>query len=79
MKNVQMKNYIWIKTWLKPLTLVVEAQWLGGRLPDSRSREPSHESPTHIGIVGDVAGLAAVFRYDKNKMLLFYLILGNKL
>ena len=27
--------------------LLVEAQWLSGRMPDSRSRERRHESPTH--------------------------------
>ena len=31
----------------------VEAQWLSGRLPDSRSRGHRHESPTHIGAVDD--------------------------
>ena len=25
--------------------------WLGGRMPDSRSREPGHESPPHIGAI----------------------------
>ena len=25
----------------------MEAQWLSGRMPDSRSREHCHESPTH--------------------------------
>ena len=29
----------------------VEAQWLGGRMSDSQSREPGHESPTCNGAV----------------------------
>ena len=29
----------------------VEALWLDSRMPDSRSREPGHESPKHIGAV----------------------------
>ena len=32
-------------------SIIVEVQWLGGRMPDSRSREPSHESPTYNGAV----------------------------
>ena len=35
----------------KSLVAVVEAQWLGGRMPDSRSRETGHESPTCNGAV----------------------------
>ena len=27
----------------------VEGQWLGCKMPDSRSREPGHESPTYDG------------------------------
>ena len=29
----------------------VDAQWLSGKMPDSRSREPCHESPTYNGAV----------------------------
>ena len=29
----------------------VESWWPGGRMLDSQSREPRHESPTHIGAV----------------------------
>ena len=39
---------VWI-FWMQ--TIYVEAQWLGGRMLDSRSREPGHESPTHVGAV----------------------------
>ncbi len=39
--------------WICPLIPFVEAQWLSGRIPDSRSREHRHESSTHIGAVDD--------------------------
>ena len=41
--------------WIFSLFLVVEAQWLSGRMPDSRSRGHRHESPTHIGAVDEVS------------------------
>ena len=54
-------------------SLEVEAQWLGGRMPDSRLREPGHESHTYNGAV------VAMFRHNKNNILVVYLILGNEL
>ena len=53
------------------LEAVVEAQWLGGRMPGSRSRESGHESPTYNGTVdGDVV---AVLCHEKPKSLhVFY-------
>ena len=39
--------------WICRLIPFVEAQWLSGRMPDSRSRGHSHESSTHIGAVDD--------------------------
>ena len=39
--------------WICRLIPFVEAQWLSGRMPDSRSREHRHESSTHIGAVDD--------------------------
>ena len=49
----------------------IEAQWLDGRIPDSRSRERGHESPTCDGAVdGDTL-------WRRQKILV--LLLGNKL
>ena len=39
--------------WICRLIPFVEAQWLSGRMPDSRSRGHRHESSTHIGAVDD--------------------------
>ena len=39
--------------WICRLIPFVEAQWLSGRMPDSRSRGHRHEYPTHIGAVDD--------------------------
>ena len=39
--------------WICRLITFVEAQWLSGRMPDSRSREHRHESSTHICAVDD--------------------------
>ena len=47
---------------------VVEAPWLGGRMPDSGSREPGFESSTYDG--------DTLWR-QQNKILV--IVLGNKL
>ena len=39
--------------WICRLIPFVEAQWLSGRLPDSRSKGHRHESSTHSGAVDD--------------------------
>ena len=39
--------------WICRLIPFVEAHWLSGRMPDSRSRGHRHESSTHIGAVDD--------------------------
>ena len=55
-----------------PLTQLVEAPWLGGRMPDSGAREPGFESSTYDGAVdGDT-----LWR-QQNKILV--IVLGNKL
>ena len=49
---------------------MLEAQWLGGRMPDSRSREHRHEFPAYDGAVdGDL-----LWR-RQNKIIV--LVLGN--
>ena len=48
-------SYINILLQIGVLVYIVEAQWLGGRMQDSRSREPGHESPTYnVTIDGDI-------------------------
>ena len=48
------RKYIWISPDGKTrntidyiMISIMEAQWLSGRMPDSRPRERRHESPTH--------------------------------
>ena len=57
-------------------TVIGEAQWLGGRMLDSRSRQPGHESSIYNGAVdGDTLWRCYV---TTNQNPCMYLILGNK-
>ena len=56
---------------------VVEAQWLSGRMPDSRSREHRHESPTHWRRWWRL--VMALLRHDKTKSLYLYFAMNRDL
>ena len=53
----------------------VEAQWLGGRMPNSQSREPGHESHTYNDVVDDDILWRCYATTRQNPCM----ILGNKL
>ena len=55
----------------------VEAQWLSGRMPDSRSRERRHESPTHWRRWWRL--VVALLRHDKTKSLYLYFAINRDL
>ena len=57
--------------------LFVEAQWLSGRMPDSRSRERRHESPTHWRRWWRL--VVALLRHDKTKPLYLYFAINRDL
>ena len=55
----------------------MEAQWLSGRMPDSRSREHRHESPTHWRRWRRL--VVALLRHDKMKSLYLYFAINRDL
>ena len=64
--------------WICSLIPFVEAQWLSGRMPDSRSRGHRHESYTHIGAV-DGDRLWRCYATTKYNHCTIVLVLWNKL
>ena len=51
LKEAGMRKQIDKLTGVIELLSFVETQWLGGRMPDSRSSEPGHDSRTYNGAV----------------------------
>ena len=64
-------------TWNKGVRRMLEAQWLSGRMPDSRSRERRHESPTHWRRWWRL--VLALLRHDKTKSLYLYFAINRDL
>ena len=64
--------------WICRMIPFVEAQWLSGRMPDSRSRGHRHESSTHISAVDDDR-LWRCYATTKYNHCTIVLVLWNKL
>ena len=61
-----------LNEWIK-----VEAQWLSGRMPDSRTREHRYESPTHWRRWWRL--VVALLRHDITKSLYLYFAINRDL
>ena len=57
------------------LRIHMEARWLSDRIPDSRSREHRHESPTHWRRWWRL--VVALLRHDKTKSLSLYFAINR--